>query len=503
MRQILENTLIAERYEIGAHLGSGGMGVVYEARDRARQNARCALKILKAPHENEQSRLRFEEEVRCASKLSSPHIVQIYGTGQLPDERPFVVMELLHGAPLLDIIQLERRLDVERVLHIARGLLLALRVAHDGGVVHRDLKPANVYVSSSAEGDVVKILDFGIAKDLSRSEDLGLTRTGMLVGTPTYMSPERFSANERVTPSTDLYAVGLMLYRMLTGEPLVYAEHPALPPEMRRMPKPLQICWLHLHLVPPRVMAPDPLADLIMRLLGKTPQERPSAREALQVVMRLLADYGWSQPEETSSLPGALFEEITAAGVTRAQARAGRAPEGGGGVGEVGEVGEMGEVHDEGSAPPRGGSGVSVQTLALTPLALRALHDELDRAVREHEGLPLSEPLPLSESLPLSEPLSESLPRTLPLVGPMVESIFEGEEVRRASAQTVLLPTISAQVEARAPAAPSPAPPQPTPQPTTAPASPPLSPAHLRERLMPLVYVLLGALISYVVLRFL
>ena len=481
---IPEQTVIAGRYEVGAHLGSGGMGVVYEVRDLERQGARCALKVLKAPHENEQARLRFEEEVRCASKLSSPHIVEIYGTGNLPDERPFVVMELLHGAPLLDMIQVEPRLGVERALHIARGLLLALRVAHEAGVVHRDLKPANVYVDSSAQGDVVKILDFGIAKDLSRAEDLGLTRTGMLVGTPSYMSPERFSATEPVTPSTDLYAVGLMLYRMLTGEPLVYAQHPALPPEMRRMPKPLQICWLHLHLIPPRVMAPQPLADLIARLLSKTPQERPSAREALRVVVRLLAEYGWAQPEETASLPGALFEEITAAGVTRAHTRSMQS------LKLSGEVGD-GQDEDEGLEGPRvaslppsdphtgahqGGEAASIQTLALTPLALRALHEELDRAMREHDQLPVTLPLSIPPPLALeSEPAGRAqlasaetalLPSVAPIGVPAELSYLQGGGARDRAA-----PASPAQL------------------------------ARLRDRLMPLVYVLLGALISYLILR--
>ena len=124
-------------------------------------------------------------------------------------------MELLEGLPLSEIVKSETVLGVERCLYITHGILSALIAAHNEGVIHRDLKPENVFSVPKHEGETIKLLDFGIAKDLHRGTLLDLTRVGTLVGTPKYMPPESFEAQHIPTPQTDLYAVGILMYWMI------------------------------------------------------------------------------------------------------------------------------------------------------------------------------------------------------------------------------------------------------------------------------------------------
>jgi len=316
MQQIPPQTILSHRYQIEEQIGVGGMGVVYSARDLERGGRSCAIKVLKDSHRTEKSQRRFEEEIRCVRKLKSPHIVSVYETGQTGIEhglRQYVVMELVRGVPLSELLKGEP-LGPERAVHVALGVTEALKVAHREGVVHRDLKPANIIVGGTDEGDVVKILDFGIAKDLSREETLNLTRTGMLVGTPTYMSPERFEVDEPLTTAADLYSVGLLIYHMVQGRSPVYVKHPALPPEIRRLPSPLQICWLHVnHDPPPLADCPGALVTLTQELLAKSPSARPDALSTHRRLNQiLLTEYSPEEVTITESLPHELFEPVLA-----------------------------------------------------------------------------------------------------------------------------------------------------------------------------------------------
>jgi len=198
------------RYHIEAVLGRGGMGTVYRARDVMLQRL-VALKVLHPSLTwNEKALQRFLLEAQTAARLRHPNIVTVYEVGQ-QDGLYFIVMELLNGEPLSTVLS-RGRLPVPRMLHILRQVAAALDYAHQQGVIHRDVKPANVFVGP---GDRVKLLDFGIAKV---AEVSGLTVSGGIVGSPTYMAPEQ-ARSEPVGSSADIYALGVLAYEMLAGRP--------------------------------------------------------------------------------------------------------------------------------------------------------------------------------------------------------------------------------------------------------------------------------------------
>jgi serine/threonine protein kinase len=311
--EVLIGQNIKERYQLQEIIGTGGMGVVFKAYDHQNQQE-CAVKLLKMSVHKATTHQRFDEEIRLITKLNSPHIVQVYDTGVTIHHRRFVVMELLHGFPLSKILKSESILDAERALYIALGICTALETAHHIGVIHRDLKPANIFVDPTIDGDVIKILDFGIAKDLNREVSLSLTGTGMLVGTPTYMAPESFNDRSNITVTVDLYAVGLLLYRMIVGHIPFYPNHPNLPKAIQNMPIPIQVCWLHLNYVPPLISnIPKYLALFIAELLQKEPNKRP--KDATQVIAKIHYILEQHYPKhhslnETQVLPKDLFANV-------------------------------------------------------------------------------------------------------------------------------------------------------------------------------------------------
>jgi pimeloyl-ACP methyl ester carboxylesterase len=196
-------------YEIREQLGSGGMGVVFRALDR-RLNRPVALKFLPAPvGADPQLRKRFLQEAKAAASLDHINICTIYGIEQAPDGRLFMVMPYYEGETLQGRIR-RGPLPVAEALDYTRQLAAGLGHAHAAGIIHRDIKPANVAITRSGQ---VKILDFGIAK----MADASMTRTGMVLGTLAYMSPEQASGEKQVDHRTDLWALGVVLYEMLAG----------------------------------------------------------------------------------------------------------------------------------------------------------------------------------------------------------------------------------------------------------------------------------------------
>ncbi|HZH43818.1 MAG TPA: serine/threonine-protein kinase, partial [Lysobacter sp.] len=204
-------TVLAGRFRIEALLGVGGMGVVYRALDEALQ-VPVALKLLRPElaHRPEAFE-RFRQELLLARQVSSPHVVRIHDIAQ-HDGRWLISMDFIDGEPLDRRLDRERQLPVEDTLRIARHIAEGLGAAHARGVVHRDLKPANVLLDR--EGNAY-ISDFGVARSLFTS---GLTQSGTVLGTPDYLSPEQ-ARGEPVDARSDLYALGLILYEMLAGEP--------------------------------------------------------------------------------------------------------------------------------------------------------------------------------------------------------------------------------------------------------------------------------------------
>jgi eukaryotic-like serine/threonine-protein kinase len=211
-------------YEIVAHLGSGGMGEVWRARDR-RIGRDVAVKVLTEEfHLDDERLLRFEQEARAAGALNHPGLVTIYDVGTTGGS-PYIVMELLEGATLRETIgdPHPTPMPVRRVIDYAIQLSTALAVAHEKGIIHRDLKPENIFITTDRRA---KILDFGLAKLASEVVDAEgrrrtskhLTSAGIVVGTPSYMSPEQVRAAP-LDPRTDIFALGSVLYEMLSGQP--------------------------------------------------------------------------------------------------------------------------------------------------------------------------------------------------------------------------------------------------------------------------------------------
>jgi serine/threonine protein kinase len=215
----LLNRVLSERYRILKKLGEGGMGVVYLA-EHVVIEKKIALKVL-FPDLTRRSDLvqRFLQEAKSASRIGHENVIDITDFGQSPEGYVFIAMEYLVGQDLGQLLKASGPLPWPRAQPIVLQIVKALRAAHERGIVHRDMKPENVFVSPRDDGrEFVKVLDFGIAKVLGLDEEAPrLTRTGMIFGTPEYMSPEQ-AQGQPVDHRVDIYAVGCILYHMLTGE---------------------------------------------------------------------------------------------------------------------------------------------------------------------------------------------------------------------------------------------------------------------------------------------
>jgi serine/threonine protein kinase len=212
------------RYRIERVLGAGGLGTVYLA-TQLRLDRPVAIKMLhRELLPSADLRKRFEREVQTLSRLAHPHIVTVTDSGVLDDGMGYLVMELLDGSSLEEHLLRKGALDPSEAIEVVRQMLLGLAEAHGKGILHRDLKPANVFVHPLVEGIHVKLLDFGLAKvrdDMASHPGnyATLTADGTIVGTPTYMAPEQATSGPSITPAADLYAVGIVLFEMLTGRP--------------------------------------------------------------------------------------------------------------------------------------------------------------------------------------------------------------------------------------------------------------------------------------------
>ncbi len=209
--------LLSGKYRIVRRIGIGGMGSVYEAK-HAGLGTPVAIKVLlpalaRVPTVAD----RFRREAKVSATLKNPHVIQVTDVDQLPDGRPYLVMELLRGQSLEALIEERKVLQREDAIDIGLQILMGLECAHGLGVVHRDLKPGNVFMDEQGVGRVAKLLDFGIAKVRASPEFQALTRPGVVMGTPQYMAPEQAFSADQADARSDLYSVGVMLYEMLSG----------------------------------------------------------------------------------------------------------------------------------------------------------------------------------------------------------------------------------------------------------------------------------------------
>ena len=266
----LVGQLVDARYCIESVLGIGSMGIVYVARHLA-VGKRVALKVLRQQFvEDAEVTQRFASEATAATTIGNAHIVDTLDFGKLQNGSAYQVMEFLEGQMLSEALRRERSMPLERILSIARQVAVGLEAAHEAGIVHRDLKPDNVFlVEREQNRDFVKILDFGIAKFGVGQTDL--THAGAIFGTPNYMAPEQ-ALGKPTSPATDIYALGVILYEMASGDVPFRGESP--------------IAVLTRHATEP----PEPLAkrvkglplrfqNLVQRCLEKEPTDRfPSMR---------------------------------------------------------------------------------------------------------------------------------------------------------------------------------------------------------------------------------
>ncbi len=215
--------VLADRYEIVRRIGEGGMGAVYEGRHTVLGRPVAVKVLLEKFHDKTELVARLLQEARLASAIGHENIVDVTDFGTTADGRAFVVMEFLEGESLAQVVIRDAPLAVERCLRIARQVASALEAAHGKGIVHRDVKPENVFLLRRGEQDFVKVVDFGVSKAVRTRDEGGvdlmrLTRTGMVLGTPLYMSPEQARGGEDVDARADIWAMGVMLYECLTGE---------------------------------------------------------------------------------------------------------------------------------------------------------------------------------------------------------------------------------------------------------------------------------------------
>jgi CheY-like chemotaxis protein len=268
--------LLGGRYRVGALIGVGGMGAVYEAEREDLAQMRVALKIL---HPSVGARadlvMRFRREAETIAALDHPNIVRILDFQTPQGEPAFLVMERLQGEPLGDAIVREGQFTAERAAFVAAQVLSALSAAHAANVVHRDLKPDNVFLTSTSSlRDIVKLLDFGVAKLMNVNTSEKLTQTGSVLGTPAYMSPEQ-ARGAGVDHRSDLYAVGCMMYEVLTGgAPFVAENYNALLFEIQKgVPTPLEVLRPDL----------DPaFVSVITRAMAKNASERFQTADAME-----------------------------------------------------------------------------------------------------------------------------------------------------------------------------------------------------------------------------
>jgi serine/threonine protein kinase len=264
----LVGTELDERYKILSMLGKGGMGVVYVA-EQSMIGRKVALKVLRQEVVQDEAAVkRFLTEAKAIASLRNKHTITLHDFGVTPEGLLYYTMELLDGSPLSSIIRRTGSLDHRRAVDLVFQTLDSLEEAHGKGILHRDLKPDNLFVSTEGGQDHVTVLDFGIAKLVGDDSIESVTRTGMICGTPAYLSPEQ-AMGTTATPASDLYSLGIVLYEMLAGTPPFDDSTP------------MRVLMRHLHDKPvpiavrnPKVEVPAPLDQFIQRALEKDPKDR-------------------------------------------------------------------------------------------------------------------------------------------------------------------------------------------------------------------------------------
>jgi serine/threonine protein kinase len=275
--------LLADRYRLESRIGAGAFGTVYRAIHLELDSA-VAVKVLQTSMQQDQEQIaRFRREGISACRVKHPNAVSVLDFGVTPSGTAYLVMELLVGHSLFEELLRKQTLTPARAAQVLLPVCDVLEVAHKAGIVHRDVKPSNIFLQRTPLGEVVKVLDFGIAKIAGDNAiKHNLTVEGAILGTPAYMAPERFS-NKSYDGRSDVYSLGVTLFQMLEGRlPFVASGDP------------MAVALMHLNETPRPILrlapaAREPLQALVNRAMAKRPADRPTAAE-LGVALREVVD---------------------------------------------------------------------------------------------------------------------------------------------------------------------------------------------------------------------
>lgn len=310
LRKRVERAMELGQYTLLEKLGEGGMGVVYRAK-HALLRRPTAVKVLRSddvpaepctflgrggmlshcpapsPKPDDATLARFEREVQLTAQISHPNVVSVYDFGRSPDGAFYYAMEFLDGVDLQRLVEEHGPLPPARVVHVLSQIAEGLSEAHAVGLIHRDIKPANVILCQHPRRpDLVKVVDFGLVKEIAAPVSSGVSEARVVTGTPLYMAPESITRPSEVDARSDLYALGAVGYFLLTGEPVF---------DGRTV---VEVCGAHLHkpVVPPSVRAgvplPAELEALVLRCLAKKAADRPASAEEVLATLGSIA----SQP---------------------------------------------------------------------------------------------------------------------------------------------------------------------------------------------------------------
>ncbi|HEY6546957.1 MAG TPA: serine/threonine-protein kinase, partial [Vicinamibacteria bacterium] len=289
---LLREVARAERlgqYTLEDKIGEGGMGAVYRAR-HAFLRRPTAIKLIRSDRVGQEALARFEREVQLTGQLTHPNTIAIYDYGRTPEGIFYYAMEYLPGLPLDQVISADGAQPERRVVHLVKQICSSLAEAHRMGLVHRDIKPANTMLCERGGNyDVIKVLDFGLVKELRSESEAGVTGMGLVVGTPLYMAPESAAGAEHTGPASDVYAVGAIAYALLTGHQVFTGNSG------------VEIIGHHLHTapVPPSERLGHAVDPFLERLILSCLAKRVSARPADAGVLLQELEDGWTGPAWT------------------------------------------------------------------------------------------------------------------------------------------------------------------------------------------------------------
>jgi len=289
LQQRAREALQLGQYTLEEKIGQGGMGEIYRAK-HAMLRRPTAVKLLLGDGTETQLR-RFEKEVQLTARLTHPNTISIYDYGRTPDGVFYYAMELLEGMTLEELVERHGALPPGRAIHLLLQVCGALHEAHQSGLIHRDIKPANIFLCRRGEiADFVKVLDFGLVREVDSSAEVSQSNVNAVVGTPLYIAPEAILEPDAVDALADLYGLGCVAYFLVTGTPPFQGNSV------------FDVCARHMHSAPtpPSEQAPVPkdLEDVILRCLEKSKAKRPGSAQDLARELERCADAGsWTSAE--------------------------------------------------------------------------------------------------------------------------------------------------------------------------------------------------------------